>query len=357
MNISNYASGAYPFMMRGDGMCMTYGYAAKDRQVNRSESEPSWAIYDLRQRQEQARKQQLTQTRELLRELNNKQEKNSGILGTDPVDSESIFRELFGDNDCGDKEEYSKPVKYNCKDVATRIQRAKTSVSAGQAVIAAKRKVLEVKRQIASGKGNQEELQLALIHAKRMEMAARKKKHHLELEELVEHTRRADEKADKQKEAARGLRDAVIAREEEKLSDKEDAIFEERQQMLHEAVEELREPEEAMEALGAVEELRELEEAMEALEAMEVIDPHMSEEELEELKRHHRASEQKAMMKADMDYLKGMMKFMQDSGGTGAVLGAANVNSLPGTVWGSPMPGTVAIDPMQGCGLAIDLQG
>ena len=36
--------------------------------------------------------------------------------------------------------------KYNYKDVSTRIQRAKTSVSAGQAVIAAKRKVVEIKR-------------------------------------------------------------------------------------------------------------------------------------------------------------------------------------------------------------------
>ena len=56
------------------------------------------------------------------------------------------------------------------------------------------------------------------------------------------------------------------------------------------------------------EELKELEEAMEMLEDMEIVDPHMSKEDLEELKRKHRATEQKAMVKADMDYLKGMIK-------------------------------------------------
>jgi len=56
------------------------------------------------------------------------------------------------------------------------------------------------------------------------------------------------------------------------------------------------------------EELKELEEAMEMLETMEVVNPHMSKEDLEELKRKHRASEDKAIMKANMEYLKDMIK-------------------------------------------------
>ena len=66
-------------------------------------------------------------------------------------------------------------------------------------------------------------------------------------------------------------------------------------------------------------ELRELEEAMEMLENMEMIDPHMTKEDLEELKRKHRASEQKAMMKADMDYLKGMIKLQNEGKGISAI--------------------------------------
>ena len=56
------------------------------------------------------------------------------------------------------------------------------------------------------------------------------------------------------------------------------------------------------------EELKQLEEAMEMLEDMEMLDPHMTEDELKELKLKHRMAESKAMLKADMDYLKGMIK-------------------------------------------------
>ena len=53
------------------------------------------------------------------------------------------------------------------------------------------------------------------------------------------------------------------------------------------------------------------------LEDMEIINPHMSKEDLEDLKRKHRASEEKAMVKADMDYLKGMIKHQMDKGPEG----------------------------------------
>ena len=53
---------------------------------------------------------------------------------------------------------------------------------------------------------------------------------------------------------------------------------------------------------------QQLEQAMELLEGMEFINPHMDEEDLEELKRKHRNQEEKAMVKADMDYLKEMIK-------------------------------------------------
>ena len=73
--------------------------------------------------------------------------------------------------------------------------------------------------------------------------------------------------------------------------------------------------------------LEALEEQMEQLECMEVVDPHMSEEDLKELKRKHRAAEDKAMMKADMDYLKGMIKHMQDKAGAVSSSGAIQSTS------------------------------
>ena len=72
-----------------------------------------------------------------------------------------------------------------------------------------------------------------------MEMVARKKKHHLELEELVENTQKRDEKLDGQKSALVQMQSAVVSAEEEKITEKEDAIFDAREEMLNQALEQM----------------------------------------------------------------------------------------------------------------------
>lgn len=211
--------------------------------------------------------------------------------------------------------------KYNYKEVSSRIRSAKTSVSAGQAVIAAKRKVIEIKRKLSNKSDDNEELQAALIHAERMEMAARKKKHNLELEELVSNTMKRDEANEKSEPKVNEAASYV----EEKISEKEDAIFEEKLKMLEDVIDEVREEDiqemsdemidklnEMIESFGE-DELQELEEMMQLAESMEIIDPHMSEEEYNKLKAKHRASENKAIMKADLDYLKAIIKITVES--------------------------------------------
>ncbi len=253
------------------------------------------------------------------------------------------FLERTESKDKKKEEKLKKPVRYNYKEVAGKIQRAKTSVSAGQALLSAKRKVVEMRRKISSKEGDPEELQFALTHAKRMEMVARKKKHHLELEELVTHTRERDEREEKTEEAAQRLEDSFISAEEEKLSQKEDEVFEKRQDLLHEAAEEggtedmLADLNEMLSEYGE-ETLKELEEAMELLESMEFLDPHMSEEELEELKRKHRAAENKAIVKADMDYLKDMIKHQTGKGAAipGMSTGMAGIGAMPAAAVSAP---------------------
>lgn len=261
------------------------------------------------------------------------------------------------ESDKADKELSKLKYNYSYKEVAGKIQRAKTSVSAKQAVISAKRKVLEVKRQIASGGGDAEELQLALTHAKRMEMAARKKEHNLELEELVVTTQNRDKRLDEQEEAVEDMRNAVITAAEEKLYNAEDEIFEERQDLIGDFTEEVKESgeeisDEAMAELNEMisklgeEELKELEEAMEQLENMEIVNPHMSKEDLEELKRKHRAAEQKAIMKADMDYLKGMIRLQTEKG--------ADMKALSGnTSSGEQMAGPAAAAAFTGADFSV----
>ena len=293
---------------------------------------------------------QSEQFRQLLRDLKKTEDENKNPYAVNPNEKNDSFSELLGVmEDDDDKEKSDKPVVYNYKEVASKIQRAKTSVSAAQAVLAAKRKVMDVKRKISAGDGDPEELQLALTHAKRMEMAARKKKNHLEMEEIAGNNIKHDERVDKQEEAAESLKNSLVAAEEEKVSGLEDKIFEKRQNMIEEAadvfpqtaasssseyssgayVPEAYSKQEGSPAVSSTgqsstddmlselnemisefgeEELKELEKTMEMLEDMEVMDPHMTREELDELKKKHRMAEQKAMVKADMDYLKGMIK-------------------------------------------------
>ena len=280
------------------------------------------------------------QMKQLLRDLHKTPEKpQNPFAGTTQDGVNGIFDPSGAQEEKED--EVEKPVNYNYKEVETKVQRAKTSVSAGQAVISAKRKVLEVKRKIASSDGDSEELQLALTHARRMEMVARKKKHHLELEEMVQTTGKRDERLKKQEETSTQIKNALVTAQEEEITKREDAIFDERQNEMSEASEQLRENSEPnaeqmlsdlnkMLAEFGEDELKELEEAMEMLESMEVVDPHMSKEDLEELKRKHRASEQKAMVKADMDYLKGMIKHQtQQSAAASAVSSTASLPSTP----------------------------
>ncbi len=242
-----------------------------------------------------------------------------------PQNKKNGFLDLTATSTKEKKKETKSKRTYNFKEVEMKILRAKNALGAGQAVIAAKRKVLEIKRKVSAGDGDPEDLQTELTHAKRMELVARKKKHHLELEELVENTGKRDEKQEASEEAADAIKSALIEVEEDEVTEKEDEIFEERSEMLEELTSQAKEQSEdlsdaAMTELNEMisefgeEELEQLEEAMEQLENMEFLDPHMSREELEELKRKHRAAEQKAMVKADMDYLKDTIRHQMEKG-------------------------------------------
>lgn len=301
--------------------------------------------------------QKARELRQQIRSLNQTQTQNENPYAVNSKDKIKDLLGISGSSKSDKEKKAKKPSNYNYKEVANKILRAKTSVSAGQAVLSAKRKVLEVRRKMASSDGDADELQAALTHAKRMEMAARKKKHHLELEELVVHTQERDERQDKMEEAASEMRSSMVQASEEKVAEQEDAIFDEREAMLDEITEGMEEngvtpSDDMMAELNEMiaefgeEELKQLEEEMELLENMEVIDPHMSKEDLEDLKRKHRSAENKAIMKANMDYLKTMIKHSLEKGssipGMGGSSGSAPVVSAAPAVDISVDAGTVA---------------
>ena len=222
-----------------------------------------------------------------------------------------------------------KKLHYSYKDVASKIQRAKTSLSAGQALISAKRKVMELRRKATSQNIDSEEVMLALSHAKRMESIAKKKKHNLELEEMVEQVKARDDRMEKMEDSSSQIQNDVIETAKTTIESAEDDIkkqqegYGEKLQAEYEKMAEeyelddeqlteqmSEEMTQMIEEFGQ-EEMELLEETMEMLEQLEAVNPHMSDEQLEDLKRKHRASEDKALTKANMEYLKGMMKQLE----------------------------------------------
>ena len=266
--------------------------------------------------------QRMQEIRDMLRDLKQQQiqqqtQQKNGVFAGTLQQTMNDFLSMSGAPTDDDDKMTSADAPYNGKQVENRIRSAKTSLSAGQAVLTAKRKVQELKRKLNTGTGDAEDLHVALIHAERMEAVARKKKHHLELEELAKTMVERDEQKNRAEESADALRGVMTQLTEEEISAKEDEIWEERLKRLDDIREQARQgaiSEETQEKMLAdlasfgEEMLKNLEEAMELMEGMEVIDPHMDEEELKELKRKHRNAEEKAMVKADMDYLKEMIK-------------------------------------------------
>ena len=78
-----------------------------------------------------------------------------------------------------------KKLKYQFKNISSKILRSKTSQAAKQAAGQARREVLRLKRQKQSGNYDDEEIEAAINHAKAMERVAKKKAKHLEEEEMA----------------------------------------------------------------------------------------------------------------------------------------------------------------------------
>lgn len=78
-----------------------------------------------------------------------------------------------------------KKLKYQFKNISSKILRSKTSQAAKQAAGQARREVLRLKRQKQSGNYDDDEIEAAINHAKAMERVAKKKAKQLEEEELA----------------------------------------------------------------------------------------------------------------------------------------------------------------------------
>ena len=78
-----------------------------------------------------------------------------------------------------------KKLKYQFKNISSKILRSKTSQAAKQAAGQARREILRLKRQKQNSDSDSEEIDAAIAHAQAMERVAKKKAKHLEEEELA----------------------------------------------------------------------------------------------------------------------------------------------------------------------------
>lgn len=214
-----------------------------------------------------------------------------------------------------------KKLKYQFKNISSKILRSKTSQAAKQAAGQARREVMRLKRQKQSGNYDDDEIQAAIDHAKAMERVAKKKAKHLEEEEMAKAAGGIwqGEKvcSDEEPREVKDTETETDAEEEEKIAEEgyEDEAYEEEydypqldefllqtgdlmaamSDFTSEAMQELSDSmRDIMEEMG----MDELSDTM--LSVKKDIDP----ADLKMMKIKHRNKEMKEIVKADAEYLK-----------------------------------------------------
>lgn len=186
-----------------------------------------------------------------------------------------------------------KKLNYNFKAISSQILLSKTSNSAGKAVTKARGTIAMLLRKVRSGEYDDQDLEHAIIHARKMERIAKKRMRHLKQEEEIEQKGKSEEVED---ELTDELEDQLAEEQEFEISE------EELRQLLEEYEELMRE---SMEELSQEMELEDLSE--EFCGAVYEMEP----EDLEQLKKKHRSDEMREIMDADMKYLRAVFNKLE----------------------------------------------
>ncbi len=186
----------------------------------------------------------------------------------------------------------SKRLNYNFKQISSQIMMAKTSTAAKGVVIKAHAKVVELLRK-RTGLGSMDsELTAAIIHAKKMERIAKKRVKHLKEEENADRGNDFPDELEKDKENNELLIENINPEELQTLS------HEEQKELMQELQELMEELQNELEDEIGFDELTD--------QLMFISSDHMDENDLERLKKKHRADELREIMEADMKYLKAL---------------------------------------------------
>ena len=246
-----------------------------------------------------------------------------------------------------------KKLQYNFKRLSNQIMRTKTSVNAKQLVTKTKFQIADLRMKLISGDYSYEEIHNALVHAEKIARVAKKRMKNLEEEEYIEKTGRRSEPDTEE------LREKQ--NEQEEFIDTTGMSQEEMEKLAQELQEE-------MERIEA--ELDEVIKKSERLmdEFVQGSKTQMDPQDLEQLKKKHRAEELRDIMKADMEYLKALFNKLarekesagnSSSGGSdnsSDSSGGINISGISLEIGGVDMPVETSVQaPVEVAGASVDV--
>ncbi len=254
-----------------------------------------------------------------------------------------------------------KRLQYNFKEISSLIMRAKTSVSAGRAITLARGKVAQLERKRRSGEYDESELEHAILHAMKMERIARKRLKHLKMEEAAKNNGAASDMPQEEDFKELDLMDAMREEPAEAGMDTAQMSQEELQEMAEEMQEMTEELQRCMEEdmSELMQELEETEREMSCGDLAEemgmTVSGEMEPEDLERLKKKHRAAEQREITEADMKYLRFLFeKYAREKASQAGAPGSAQ-NGIALELAGTEIPVEAVQAPVPPEGGSVDL--
>ncbi|MCM1159553.1 MAG: hypothetical protein NC300_03930 [Bacteroidales bacterium] len=228
-----------------------------------------------------------------------------------------------------------KRLSYNFKLISSQILMAKTSSNAGKVVLSASMTVGRLQKKLRSGVFDDKEVELAILHAKRMERIARKRLKHLKEEENAEkqgifHNDITENDSSVQKKNQKGSGQETAEDELQKLT-------EELEKLMKEVAKRNETAANSTDALS------------------EIVQRDLEPTELERLKKKHRAGEIMAIAEADRKYLIALFSKLQKERENAASGGHHDCESVSLELSGTEMPVTTTEIPITATGESIDL--
>lgn len=235
-----------------------------------------------------------------------------------------------------------KRLHYNFKAVSAQILLSKNSNSASKAVTKARGTIAILLRKMKTGEYDDKEVELAIVHAKKMERIAKKRMKHLKQEEDIQQKGTTSEMEEAfEEEMEKAEEEQALGFSEEEL----EQMLEEYERQLQESMDEMMQEtmEELSEEIGLEELTEEFAGAMDSMDA----------EDLESLKKKHRSEEMREIMDADMKYLRAIFNKLEKEKQS-LSNGSGNFSGVSLELSGFEMPVETAQMPVMAEGGSID---